>query len=136
MTQKNRYKDTKNVHPEKGAALPSRNWDAAYAGFVNFNPTDAQKDAFVHWADSAEPFLIMDTHLALGRKISFAIDKDGVTHTCSCMERDSTSVNAGLICTARGRTSELAWFRLMYYLGVLFPENWNELSLTKSLDRW
>ncbi len=80
--------------------------------------------------------LIMDTHLSLGRKVSFSIDKDGVTHTASCMERDSKSVNAGLICTARGRSSEIAWFRLMYYLGVLFPENWNELSLTKSLDRW
>lgn len=136
MTQKNRYKGAQNGHTEKNSEVAPKFWNAAYSGYVNFNPTDAQKDAFVQWADSAEPFLILDAHLALGRKVSFAIDKDGVTHTCSCMERDTQSVNAGLICTARGRTSELAWFRLMYYLGVLFPENWNELSLTKSLDRW
>lgn len=136
MTEKNRYKGNKGASTEKSAPLASTRWNAPYKGFVNFNPTDAQKDAFVEWADSAEPFLLIDTHLVLGRKVSFALDKDMQTVTASCMERDTLSVNAGLIATARGRSTEIALFRLMFYLGVLFPEDWNELHTTPQLDRW
>lgn len=136
MSEKGRYASKAKGNPEKTEALASKFWNAAYTGYVNFNPSDAQKDAFVTWADSAEPFLIMQLEAEKGRKFTFATDKDGVTFTASCMERDNRSVNAGLIATARGRSIEIALFRLLFYISQLFPENWNELHTTVNLDRW
>jgi len=111
-------------------------FDAPYRGFVNFNPSGTQKEGFSEWADATNFFEALDTHVRLGRKFSVAMDKDGKTFCASVMERDKESPNAGLIATARGLYIDVAILRLFYYVGELFPANWNELFNSSPDDRW
>lgn len=111
-------------------------FNAAYKGFVNFNPSQAQKEDFSQWADATDFWETLDTHLRLGRKFGVNMDKDGKTFCATLMERDRESPNAGLIATARALRPDVAAWRLFYYVGELFPEDWNEIGGNEQLDRW
>jgi len=111
-------------------------FNAPYKGFINFNPSQAQKEDFSEWADSTDFWETLYTHLRLGRKFNCALDKDGKTFCASLMERDKLSPNAGLIATARGLRPDVAAWRLFYYVGELFPQDWNALFSIDQEDRW
>jgi|SRR5215208_2572185 len=111
-------------------------FSAPYKGFVNFNPSQSQKEDFSEWADATDFWETLDSHLRLGRKFGVTQDKDGKTFCATLMERDVTSPNAGLIATARALRPDVAAWRLFFYVGELFPKDWNTIEGLSQSDRW
>jgi len=114
----------------------ARRFKAEFAGFVNFNPTESDKEAYVAWVQNCDVWEAMEVHSAKGRKLTVQMDVRNGGHMAMCMERDIESVNAGRICTSRGKTAGIALTRLLFLISDNFPEDWMKSGLMKGEDAW
>jgi hypothetical protein len=109
---------------------------AEFRGYVNFEWTDAQKEAFAVWALEFDFWSQLNAQTERGRKISVGYDAYHHCQVASCFERDIASPNAGYICTARGVDSSTAISRLLYLISELMPDEWAKPQQRVKSDLW
>lgn len=114
----------------------AKRYAAPFTGFVNFNPTESDKENYVAWVLDTDMWGEIERHVLLGRKITIQTDVRNGGAMAMCMERDVQSVNAGRICTSRGKESGIALTRLLFLLSDKFPEDWMKSGLMQDADRW
>jgi hypothetical protein len=127
-----RGKDKANSEPKE----QKLDWSADFTGYVNFQPTEGQKEEFALWLEGKDYWEQLDQQTALGRKLAVALDPKQECYVATCMERDTRSVNAGLVCSARGSTSEMAVWRLLWYVSSALPYNWKSGLKKNAADLW
>lgn len=125
VTSLNSSEDTSKLH-----------WKAAFRRYINYTPSDAQKEEFASWADDTNLYDLLEFHAKLGRQISVSYDLRNSCYQATCFERAEESVNAGYIATGRGGTPATALLRLLWYVTEIFPDDWNELISPTIKDLW
>lgn len=114
----------------------AKRYNAEFSGFVNFNPSEGDKERYVAWVQDCDVWEALENHSILGRKITTQMDVRNGGHMAMCMERDTQSVNAGRICTSRGKTVGTALTRLLFLISDQFPEDWMKSGVIQDSDRW
>lgn len=125
---------------EKPAAKRSKvgeGYDAPFRGYVNLSLTPAQKETYQKWADSASFWDVFESSVADGVNLSLKLDTKSNGFLASATQRRVSSVNAGLVVTARGGTAVLALGRLLFCLTILSKgRSWEEIQPVTDPDRW
>lgn len=112
-------------------------YDAPFRGYINLVLSDAQREAFTSWADGGSLWEALAFHTGDGVNLSLKLDPKGEGFLASATQRREDSPNAGLVVTARGRSAEVAWCRVLYCLTVLsHAERWEDLQPLANPDRW
>lgn len=112
-------------------------YDAPFVGYVNVELTDAQKEGYVKWADSASFWEAFAFHIGDGVNISIKWEAKNEVYLASGTQRRTTSVNAGLVVTARSQNPFHALGRLLFTLVFLsHKERWKDEGSTTTHDRW
>jgi len=109
---------------------------AEWKGYINYEWSDAAKERFAVWLDETNLFVEMDKHAALGRKFTSGFDAYHKCYVSTCFERDTTSVNAGYIVTARGMDATTSLARLLYLISEEMPVEWSKPSVSAPADKW
>lgn len=136
MTEKGRYARKVKGDGEKLTEPGKPNVKAQWKGFVNFTPSEPQKERFVQWLSEVNYYDALDEQAAKGRKISVGYSPNDGCYLATCLERDELSVNAGLMATARAATPSLAQLRLLFYVSEVFQPNWDYLYRGQNADKW
>lgn len=118
-----------------GSASPN-SWTATFDGYVNYEWTDADKEAFIIWTGENNFWDIRATQTNLGRKFSISFDPKQSCYIATCFERDAKSPNAGLCVSARGRELEMAEWRILFLVNSLMGANWKNGRERKGDDVW
>lgn len=136
MTTKGRYgkKTVTPTVPDEGT--PKRLWKATFRRYINYTPTDKQKEEFHSWADDENLYVLVEWQASLGRQFSVSYDPRAECFQATLFERDEESINAGYIASARGQTAALAMLRVLWYVTVVFPDDWNALISPTAKDLW
>lgn len=112
-------------------------YDAEFAGFINLQISEEQKEAFERWADSASPWEALEAFTVDGVAFSVKWDARSSAFMGSATQRRSGSPNAGLVTTARGGTAAKALFRTIFCVTILSrAEKWTDLQPVANPDRW
>ena len=109
---------------------------ADFKGYVNFEWTDDQKEAFSIWALEFNFWDELNAQTGKGRRITTGYDAYHNCQVASCFERDINSPNAGYICTARGLDAATAVSRLLYLISELMPDEWIKPKSKPKQDLW
>lgn len=113
-----------------------RRLKADWKGYINYEWSDAAKERFAVWLDETNLFTELDKHTALGRKFTTGYDAYHKCMVSTCFERDSSSVNAGYIVTARGIEGTTSLARLLYLISEEMPHEWSKPSVIAGTDKW
>jgi hypothetical protein len=109
---------------------------AEWAGFVNFEWTDALKEQYGFWVLEFNFWDELNLQAARGRRISVQFDLYHQCYVASVFERDAKSVNAGKLVTARGQDSATAISRLLFLLSNALREGWGTTKKSSTEDKW
>jgi len=126
-----RAQETKDKVEREG-----KDYKAEFAGFVNFEWTDAHKENCIRWASELDFWHEYNQQCAKGRRISTQFDLYHQCYVSSAFERDINSPNAGLICTARGMDGSISLTRLLYLLSDALREGWGKSKTPLYEDKW
>jgi len=121
---------------ERETATSKRKIEAKFAGYVNFEWNDLQKEAYAVWADKFNFWSELDAQTEKYRRISVGWDAYHQCYVASAFERDADSPNAGYICTARGVDSSTALSRLLFLISELMPDEWVKPQSKPKQDLW
>jgi hypothetical protein len=114
----------------------TKRFKAEFKGYVNFEWSDSQKEAFGVWALEFNFWDEFNAQTAKGRRITTGYDPYHQCQVASCFERDIDSPNAGYICTARGLDGSTAISRLLYLISELMPDEWVKPTQRAKSDQW
>lgn len=134
MRQKSMEKRSERTQSQTEAG--SKKTEAKFAGYVNFEWSDVQKEAFSVWAIEFNFWDELNAQTSKGRRISIGYDAYHQCQVASCFERDADSPNAGYICTARGVDGSTAISRLLYLISELMPDEWVKPKSKPKQDLW
>lgn len=111
--------------------------NAEFRGYINLSLSDAEKAAWLAWSVTPDVWDCLIAQVAQGINISVKREKGGESFVGSATQRDATSLNAGLVVTARGRDAGVALTRVLYCLVVLSrAERWEDTQPVADPDRW
>lgn len=111
--------------------------NAEFRGYINLSLSDAEKAEWAVWAAKPDVWDCLCAQVALGINVSVKREKGGELFVASATQRDSTSPNAGLVVTARGKDAGVALTRVLYCLVVLSrSERWEDTQPVADPDRW
>lgn len=129
-------KNGKAKTPRKSGAVGEK-YDAPFRAYINVNLSEEQKTAWEQWARSGSVWEMLAASVADGVNIALKLDPKGMGYLASATQRRTSSPNAGLVVTARGRAAEDAFTRLLYVLAVLgHKERWEDTQPVADPDRW
>ena len=112
-------------------------YDAPFVGYINLNLTDEQKAAYAAWAESGSLWATLEGAVADGVNIYVKWEAKAETFLASATQRRTTSPNAGLVVTARGRDASTAFGRVLFCLAILGrKEKWTDTQPLSDPDRW
>lgn len=123
-----------NVGRKRGKT--AEEYDAPFAGFVNVNLSPAQKAQFDVWRDGMDVDHLLDVYARDGVAFGLKIDARGGGFLASATQRRATSVNAGLVVTARSGEIGKALMRLLYELEFMGDKRWVDVAQLADPDRW
>lgn len=137
-------KNGKQVGDTDGKAQPARKsgglgarFNAEFKGYINLDLSDADKERFGFWITSPEATEMFDAAVTDGVNISVKIDPKGTGFIASATQRREDSPNAGLCVTARARAPELAMWRVVFCLALLYAGgDWESTQPRANPDRW
>lgn len=111
--------------------------NAPFVGYVNVDLTDQQKAAYTKWAETASLWEQFTFFVSVGVNVSVKRERSSGGYLASGTQRDPTSVNAGLVVTARGKDPVTAFGRLVYTLTLLEKTGaWTRPKQRVDDDRW
>ena len=110
--------------------------EAKFVGYVNFEWSDVQKEAFGIWVLKFNFWDELNAQTAKYRRISVGWDTYHQCYVASAFERDTDSPNAGYICTARGVDAATAVSRLLFLISELMPDEWVKPQSKPKQDLW
>jgi hypothetical protein len=120
-----------------GASTATDGFDAPFRGYINLELTADEKDAFPAWVADGGLDPVVSAVVADGVNLSLKVDPKGTGFLASATQRRVSSVNAGLVVTARGKEPLVAWGRLIFTLAVLSrSERWEDTQPVANPDRW
>ena len=111
-------------------------WKAKFTEYVNFTPTDAQKERFAGWISSHNLWDELAMQMDRGIRVSWEWDDYSNCYQASAFCKDMDNVNAGRVCTARANEQDTALSRLMWYISEDFPEDWKAKVKQVQKDIW
>lgn len=112
-------------------------YNATFRGYVNLLLSPAEKELFDKWRESSSFWDMLQAAVEDGINISLKLDPKGSGYLASATQRRETSVNAGLVVTARARDAATAWGRLLFCLVILGKqERWEATQPISDPDRW
>ena len=125
----------KDTVPNGSNARKTR-WKAKFTEYVNFTPSDAQKERFALWISEHNLWDELADAMDKGIRVSWEWDDYNSCYQASAFCKDMDSVNAGRVCTARGAEQDTALSRLMWYISDDFPEDWKGKTKNVPKDVW
>lgn len=132
------FGDGKSKTASKRKAAPGKElWNAEFKGYINLTLSDAEKAEFVAWLEAGYSDAVLEHAVADGVNIALKADPKGAGCLASATQRRPSSVNAGLVVTARGRSASQAWGRVLFCLSLLYQsERWEDTQPMADPDRW
>lgn len=125
----------KKSAPKQGAV--GKGYDAEFRGYINLALSAYDKERFGGWVSSAAAPETLDAAVADGVNISLKIDPKSQGFLASATQRRVDSPNAGLVATARAKTPELALWRVVFVLSILYATgHWEDVQPIADPDRW
>lgn len=124
----------KPVRKQSGVGVE---YDAPFRGYINLSLSDEQKSTFPAWAQSQAWWEALAFNVSDGVNLSLKIDPKSEGFIASATQRRSSSPNAGLVVTARGKDPETALGRVLFTLTILNKKDrWEETQPLANPDRW
>lgn len=127
-------------HGGKPAGKPKslgKGYDAPFVGYINLQLSESDKERFSSWVTSNAAPEMLDSAVTDGVNVSLKIDPKGNGFLASATQRREDSPNAGLVATARAKTPELALWRVVYVLSLLYATgHWEDRQPMADPDRW
>lgn len=111
-------------------------YSAEFIGFVNYEPTSDDREAFVAVNMDARFWEFYQLELDRGRKLGVSHDYANSSAVATLMERDKESPNAGLILSCRGKTGYTAMARLLFLSNFVLVNGWRSKPLEIDDDQW
>lgn len=97
-----------------------------WVGFLEVDLTPQQKDELKATDIALEyPLSELGTWVKNGYKVSFGLDKDGITYRAAMTDVDEGSPTCGYTLTGRGRTLEKAYASLMFKHRHILADGWH-----------
>lgn len=109
--------------------------DAKFIGYVNYNPTEADKEFFNEWVQTADLTGILDRLGDDGYKIGIGYDEKNKTYLCSITSRRASLPNAGYVLSLRANSASKALSRALFVHAAVAGEYWERL-LGDDEDKW
>jgi hypothetical protein len=111
--------------------------DAEFRGYINLSLTEAERTQFDVWVEQAGFAPTLNAQCASGVNFAVKADPKSSGFLASATQRRSSSPNAGLCVTARGRDAVTALLRCVYSVAVLDrTERWEDTQPLADPDRW
>jgi len=111
-------------------------YTAEFKRFANVELNADDKERFIVWASANNFFEVMEKHASRGRTLNVKRDFKQQCYLATSLERDTLSPNAGVMVSARGRTPDMAQWRLLYILDSFFDGKQWESYVDISDDKW
>lgn len=110
--------DMNPVAPRATRTSPvPRDGKAAFTGFVNYTPTDKDKEAFTAWLDDVEDFDVLLSELVGdGWKFTVGYDSQTSAFVGAVARWDFGHVDAGIVLNVRAGTTELLLHKVVFAL--------------------
>lgn len=111
---------------------------AEFRGYINLDLSEAEKESFGRWVVTEAAGEMFDAALTDGVNVSVKRDpKTPGGFLASATMRREDSPNAGLVATARSREPQMALWRVIYILSLLYATgHWEDRQPVASGDRW
>lgn len=114
-----------------------KGYDAEFRGYINLALSASDKERFGSWVSSPDAAESLNAFVSDGVNISIKIDPKSEGFMASGTQRRADSPNAGLVATARAKTPELALWRVVYMLSLLYTTGyWEDRQPIADPDRW
>lgn len=111
--------------------------EASWRGYINVNLSVQQKQQFDDWVRTGEPWDVFGEAVSSGCVVSVKFDSGTSACLASVTQRNAGHVNAGLCVTARGRSPDVALFRVLFIVAILTVEgSWEAAHPLADPDRW
>lgn len=121
----------------KAATAEGATYDAPFRGYINVNLSEDQKAGLDAWLQTDAPWRVLETMAAAGVAVAVKIDARSGGFIASGTQRNSESDNAGLCVTSRGKSAQVALWRLIYTLAYLSTSGrWEDVQPMADPDRW
>jgi hypothetical protein len=112
-------------------------YDAEFRGYINLDLSPGDKERFSAWLLTTAASHTFDAAVTDGVNIAIKVDPKGAGFMASGTMRREDSPNAGLCATARAKTPELALWRLVFTLELLYVTgHWEDRQPMADPDRW
>lgn len=112
--------------------------DVAFRGYINLELSAEDKERFGSWLASDAATSMFDAAVTDGCHLSLKRDpKTAGGFLATATNRRADSPNAGLCVTARAKEPQLALWRLVYCLELLYTTgHWEDRQAVANPDRW
>lgn len=110
-------------------------YDETFVRFINFKPSDAQKEMYDDWIQTADVWGLLDRMGDDGYKLTVKYDETSKAYNALLMDRRKTSPVCGCILSVRASGMALAICRLVFVHSALAGQNWEQLAMPVS-DDW
>jgi hypothetical protein len=112
-------------------------YDADFRGYINLELSASDKERFSVWVSSSDATEMLASAVEDGVNLSLKRDPRGSGFLASATQRRSNSPNAGLVATARAGEPNLALWRVVYVLSILYVTgHWEDRQKVADPDRW
>lgn len=125
----------KSSKPSKPPATQPTEYDAPFIGYINWKPTEADKELFHAWIEAADLSAVLDEAGDDGYKLGVAYNEKTKVYTATLTCRSIKLPNAGYCLSVVAPTMSKAFQRLLFCHVAVAGPGWERLGMLED-DAW